>query len=62
MTFQLKPCPFCGNTKVLIRSNGIGDFFAQCDGDIDEAHCGASTSDQNCETEKGAADRWNRRV
>lgn len=63
MSETLKPCPFCGGTNISILSNGIGDFYAICDGDDeDEAFCGARTSDRGCETPEGAARRWNRRV
>ena len=59
---ELKPCPFCGNPDVRIQSNGIGDFYVYCTSDYDgEMWCGASSGQQNCETEKGAADRWNSR-
>lgn len=59
MTEKLKPCPFCGG-KVKI-SNGYNIdfnnrshefFFAIC------LECGARGSDGN--TEKEAAEKWNR--
>ena len=62
---ELKPCPFCGNDNIEIRSNGIGDYYAICSGDGEEGDpcgCGASTSDRRCESQKGAIDRWNTRV
>jgi hypothetical protein len=60
---KLKPCPFCGNTKPVIRANGIGDFYVFCDAeDESDMSCGASTSDRRCETPEGAARRWNRRA
>lgn len=57
----LKPCPFCGNPSIMLRSNGIGDTYAICD-DGDDGGCGARTSDRNCETDSKAVKRWNRRV
>lgn len=60
---ELKPCPFCGNSRPTMRSNGIGDFYVLCEDPDDDAamQCGASSSDHSCETQRGAADRWNRR-
>lgn len=60
--YRLLPCPFCGYMKPKLRGNRIGDFFVICDGDDGEPWCGASTSDQSCETRRGAVDRWNRRT
>lgn len=60
--FELKSCPFCGNRSPQILSNGIGDFFVLCEADEGEMACGASSSQVRCETERGAADRWNRRI
>lgn len=60
---ELKPCPFCGNEDVHIRPNRIGDYFVMCDSDVEgEEGCGASSSDRRCETEAGAARRWNERA
>lgn len=59
MSLTLKPCPFCGCDRVTIVSNGIGDYFAMC-GEEDSG-CGASSSPVLCESEKLAAERWNRR-
>jgi hypothetical protein len=58
---ELLACPFCGNDKPKIRSNGIGDFYVVCVADETEVHCEASTSDRCCETVEGAIRRWNRR-
>lgn len=61
----LKCCPFCGGAFAEIASNGIGDFYVICRGEeVGRGYegCGASTSDQSCETKRGASDRWNRRA
>lgn len=59
---KLLPCPFCGNTSPVIRSNGIGDYYVFCDDSGDDRYgCGASSSDRSCETMSGAAARWNTR-
>lgn len=58
--YVLQPCPFCGNDKIRVESNGIGDFFAVCDADDDAIYsCGASTSAQRCESTEQAVRRWN---
>ena len=63
MGSDLKPCPFCGNADLRITPNGIGDFYVICDTDFEgEMSCGASSSDRSCETEEGAAQRWNSRA
>jgi hypothetical protein len=62
MARELLACPFCGNDRPKIRSNGIGDYYVVCDGDEDAVHCEASTSDRRCETVEGAVRRWNRRA
>lgn len=58
---KLKPCPFCGGATPEIRPNSIGDFFVICTGDDDDVHCGARTSDANCESPRVAIARWNAR-
>ncbi|WP_068437014.1 Lar family restriction alleviation protein [Magnetospirillum sp. XM-1] len=63
MTTQtLKPCPFCGNTAPVIRSNGIGDYYVYCDDDEEVGGCGAHTSDRRAEQKSIAAKRWNQRT
>ncbi len=63
MSDLLKPCPFCGNRNIALRSNGIGDIYALCEVDEDDGTgCGARTSDVNCETDRKAVERWNQRV
>ena len=56
------PCPFCGNTKIVVQSNGIGDYYCIC-GDADyESGCGARSDDYRCEDQRFAVERWNRRA
>lgn len=61
---ELKPleCPCC-HRPPTIMPNRIGDFYAICyTNEPDEMACGMSTSDQRCETERGAVERWNKFV
>jgi Lar family restriction alleviation protein len=57
MNNELKPCPFCGSTKVELRSDGdykSHPFFVFCDG------CGMATQDW---TDPGScAMHWNTRA
>lgn len=55
MTIHLEPCPFCGSHNVLIRKEGMCDFYyyVRCNS------CGAKTSSEY--TEENAAANWNKR-
>lgn len=59
---SLLPCPFCGFDKPIIKPNGIGDFYVICEDPEDQTYaCGASSSDERCESQVFAAERWNKR-
>jgi len=49
---KLKPCPFCGSTKIKMI-NGPGKYWLVCD------KCKASTN--MTATEEKAIETWNRR-
>ena len=55
-TNELKPCPFCGGTKVIVYTNVNlrGDCAGHC------YQCG--TYGPFCEDEEDAITAWNRRV
>ena len=61
MSEKLLPCPFCGNTNIVLKDNGIGDVYAICEGDDESGWCGARSSDHSCETDAKAIRRWNTR-
>ena len=59
---ELKPCPFCGEREVIVRTircanagTVITRFYAQCRG------CFAQTG-MDARTQKSAIDAWNRRA
>jgi len=52
-TVTLKPCPFCGSSKVGIYEIGHPWAYVECE------KCGAGT--QGMETERKAINAWNRR-
>ena len=61
MNEELKPCPFCGSDRALIRRDDDGEFYIWCCG------CGARTgniSPERCvdEARAEAIERWNRRA
>ena len=58
----LKPCPFCGNTKVVVESDrdGDGEWYIQCQSSARVCpfvviHCAATSREQ-------AVKAWNRRA
>ena len=67
----LKPCPFCGNTKIVVAdSNSIGEFHPDHDQweedppfagicNFNEGGCGASGGYRP--SKYPAADAWNQR-
>ena len=61
MTNKLKPCPFCGNDKIVIRKytavSGI-HHYVQCD--PIQGGCGAEI--QARVGKKQAMEDWNRRI
>jgi len=61
---KVRACPFCGNERLTIEANGIGDYFVICqDPEYPDANgCGARTSDVRCESQEYAIERWNRRA
>lgn len=59
---HLRPCPFCGNPEPKLHSNGMGDFYVRCEAEDEDVHCGARTSDRDCETITAAVRRWNDRA
>lgn len=56
MTTELKPCPFCGGTKVYLMESqqGVCDGYVVCDGCRAEGPCGV--------TDDEARRLWNERA
>ncbi len=50
---ELKPCPFCGYTQIIVVSGAVDCFYAQCE------YCGAE-GPSNC-SEDNVLIEWNRR-
>lgn len=55
MTQALKPCK-CGSEFVEVQVNDIGNCYVVC------RWCKARSDEANCETKRGAIERWNRRA
>jgi len=54
MSNELKPCPFCGGTKLHETSNGVENMFLECE------ECGADGPAEMTRAKMIAA--WNRRA
>lgn len=57
---ELKPCPFCGSTEILISKDYdshpyIAQYFAECD------TCQAGFIHSSEMTRQGAIEQWNKR-
>lgn len=70
MPIQLKPCPFCGNDKPVIKTRELSD--GQCRYNVKYIvceSCGARTMERVCDgyyggycTDEEIAKSWNRRI
>lgn len=57
-SYELKPCPFCGNDASVYRTYN-GGYFAGCSAASDTCICGAGVIRA---TKEQAVTAWNRRV
>lgn len=57
-SYELKPCPFCGNDASVYRMRD-GGYFAGCSAASDTCICGAGVIR---DTKEHAVTAWNRRV
>ena len=57
-SYELKPCPFCGNDASVYRMHN-GNYFCGCSTASDTCICGAGVIR---DTKESAVTTWNRRV